>query len=63
METNADGVVFAIKSSNIYDAVEEVKKIKDYDKIKITSTPALKGSDRVNQIKKVQDYVFMIKGN
>ncbi len=63
METNADGVVFAIKSSNIYEAVEEVKKIKDHEKIKITSTPSLKGSDRVSQIKKVQDYVFMIKGN
>ena len=63
METNAEGVVFAIKSSNIYKAVEEVKKMKDYEMIKITSSPALKGSDRVSQIKKVEDYVFMIKGN
>ena len=63
METTSEGVVFAIKSSNIYRAVEEVKKMKDYEKIKITSAPALKGTDRVNQIKKVQDYVFMIKGN
>ncbi|MBC7536686.1 MAG: trypsin-like peptidase domain-containing protein [Ferruginibacter sp.] len=63
METNAAGVVFAIKSPNIYNAVEEVKKIKDYEKIKITSAPSLKGIDRESQIKKVQEYVFMIKGN
>lgn len=63
METNAEGVVFAIKSPNIYSAIEEVKKIKDYDKLKITSTPSLKGIDRESQIKKVENYVFMIKGN
>ncbi len=63
METNAAGVVFAIKSSNIYKAVDEVKKMKNYDKIRITSTPALKGLDREGQIKKVENYVFMIKGN
>ncbi len=63
METNAEGVVFAIKSANIHKAIEEVKKMKAHENIKITSTPALKGIDRENQIKKVQDYVFMIKGN
>ena len=62
-ETNAAGVVFAIKSSNIYKAIDEVKKMKDYEKIKVTSAPTLKGTDRINQIKKVEDYVFMIKGN
>ena len=62
-ETNAAGVVFAIKSSNIYKAIDEVKKMKDYEKIKVTSAPSLKGTDRINQIKKVEDYVFMIKGN
>ncbi|MBS1743329.1 MAG: trypsin-like peptidase domain-containing protein [Bacteroidetes bacterium] len=62
-ETNTEGVVFAIKSPNIYNAVEEVKKMKNYEAIKITAAPALKGADRVTQIEKVQDYVFMIKGN
>ena len=63
METNAEGVVFAIKSANIYRAVEEVKKMKDFEDTKITSQPSLKGVDRVSQIKKVEDYVFMVKGN
>ncbi|MEQ1553827.1 MAG: serine protease [Ferruginibacter sp.] len=59
-EIDANGVVFAIKSANIYSAIEEIKKD---EKIKIQSSPALKGLDRVTQIKKLQQYVFMIKGN
>ena len=63
METNAEGVVFAIKSANIYHAIDEVKKMKEYKDIKITSQPSLKGADRTSQIEKVADYVFMVKGN
>jgi S1-C subfamily serine protease len=62
-ETNADGVVFAIKSSNIYRALDEVKKMDNYKDIKISSSPSMRGLDRETQIKKVEDYVFMIKGN
>ena len=62
-ETKATGVVFAIKSANIYRAIEEVKKMKDNEKIKINSAPSLKGLDRTTQVEKMQDYVFMIKGN
>lgn len=60
-ETNSEGVIYAIKSSNIFNALEEIKK--ENGAAKITSKPILKNSDRKNQIKKVQDYVFMIKGN
>ncbi len=63
METNAEGVVFAIKAANIYRAMEEVRKLPEYDNIKITSSGTLRGLDRETQIRKVQDYVFMIKGN
>lgn len=63
MENNADGVVFAIKSANIYRAIENVKKMKDYDDIRINAQPSLRGIDRTGQIKKIQDYVFMVKGN
>ncbi|MEJ7627012.1 MAG: serine protease [Ferruginibacter sp.] len=63
MESNAEGVVFAIKSVNIYRAVEELKKLEGYEDIKITSSGSIKGLDRESQIRKVEDYVFMIKGN
>ncbi len=62
-QTDATGVVFAIKSANIHRAVNEVKKQKDDSKIKITSAPSLRGLDRETQIKKMEGYVFMIKGN
>jgi serine protease Do len=62
-EKNANGVVYAIKSANIFAAINEVKKQKGDEKIKIASFPTLKGLDRVSQIKKMQGYVFMIKGN
>ena len=62
-KTNSQGVVYAIKSANIFQAVEETRKLKDYDNIKISTSPALRGLDRVHQIRKVEDYVFMVKGN
>jgi serine protease Do len=61
-ETNADGVVFAIKSKNIYDALKEVKKDKDIT-IKMPTVNTLKGLDRVKQIKKLEDFVYKVKGN
>lgn len=64
-ETNADGVVFAIKSKNIYTALDEVKKdeaIKDVS-IKLPTVNSLKGLDREQQIKKLEDFVYMVKGN
>jgi serine protease Do len=62
-EIDVTGVVFAIKSANIYSAIAEIKKTKENEKIKITSNPSLRGLDRVSQIKKMEGYVFMIKGN
>ena len=59
-ETNADGVVFAIKSDNIYEAI---KDISEEDTIKLPQNNSLKGIDRVQQIKKLTDFVYMVKGN
>ncbi|MEO6221289.1 MAG: serine protease [Ginsengibacter sp.] len=59
-ETNADGVVFAIKSKNIYTALKDVI---EKDSIKLPVTNTLKGLDRVQQIKKLEDFVYMVKGN
>jgi serine protease Do len=61
-ETNADGVVFAIKSKNIYTALKEVKKEKDIS-IKLPTVNSLKDLDRVKQIKKLEDFVYKVKGN
>ena len=62
-ETNAEGVVFAIKSANIYQAVDSARKQKGNEDIKINAVPALKKLSREQQVSKIQPYVFMIKGN
>jgi S1-C subfamily serine protease len=61
-ETNADGVVFAIKSKNIYNALNEIKKEKDIN-IKLPTINSLKDLNRVRQIKKLEDFVYKVKGN
>lgn len=62
-ENNAEGVVYAIKSSNLYHCLNEMKKVQETAEIQIVSKPSLRKYDRITQIKKVQDYVFMVKGN
>ncbi len=62
-EESSEGVVFAIKSYNIFSVVNTLKKLPSFENIKITTNPILRKTDRVTQIKKIQEYVFMIKGN
>lgn len=59
-EKNADGVVFAIRSKNIYKALEEIKTS---ETIKLPTASSMKGMDREHQIQKIEDCVFMVKGN
>lgn len=62
-ERNAQGVVYAIKSINIHRAVEEAKKKEANAGIRIIQGTGLKGLDRESQIKKMEDYVFMVQGD
>ncbi|MEO5648279.1 MAG: trypsin-like peptidase domain-containing protein, partial [Chitinophagaceae bacterium] len=59
-ETNADGVVYAISSKNIYNALDEIRK---KDSIRLPSARLLRGLDREQQIEKIEDCVFVVKGN
>ena len=61
--STADGVVFAAKSKNIYKLLEAVKKAGDTSTIKLPVNSGLKGLDREQQIKKMEDFVFMVVGN
>jgi S1-C subfamily serine protease len=58
----ANEVVFGSKSINIYKAIEELKKDSSNLNIKLPASSSLRGMDRVQQIKKLQDCVFMVKG-
>jgi hypothetical protein len=59
----ADGVVFAAKSKNIFKLIDAVKKDSDSLNIKLPNNAGLKGLDRVQQVKKMEEYVFMVVGN
>lgn len=61
-QTKAEGVVFALKSKNVFQAVEELKKEDStYRQIKTPTTSNVKGLDRVQQAKQIEDCVFMVK--
>jgi hypothetical protein len=61
-QPTAQGVVFAIKAKNVFQAVDDLKKEDTtYSKIKAPSVSNMKGMDRVQQIKQIQDCVFMVK--
>ena len=62
-ETETEGAVFAVQSKYIYQVVDELKKSSLYKNVKISSKSQLSGLDKVQQVKKIQDFVFMVKGD
>jgi S1-C subfamily serine protease len=62
-QVTAEGVVFAIQSKYIFDVLNDLKKIDTSLKIKTPAASSLKGMDRAQQVKKIEDYVFMVKVN
>lgn len=62
-QTNADGFAFAIQSKHIYNVMDDLRKDTSYQRVKISSKSAIAGMERKQQVKKVEDYVFMVKVN
>lgn len=62
-ERQAEGAVFAIQSKYIYQALEELKKDTSYKNVKIVANSSVRGMDKQQQVKKIQDFVFMVKGD
>lgn len=61
-QAKAEGVVFAIKSKNVFKVIDELKKEDtSYNKIKAPTSSNVKGMDRVQQIKQIQDCVYMVR--
>ena len=59
----ADGVVFATKSKNIFKLIEAARKTGDTTNIKLPTNTGLRGLDREQQVKKMEEFVFMVIGN
>lgn len=63
-DSKADGVVYAAKSKNIFALLDTLKKIDNkYISIKTPTNSDLKGMEREQQVKKMEEFVFMVVGN
>ncbi len=62
-ETKTEGAVFAVQSKYIYQALEELKNNSLYKNVKLSARSYVSGLDKTQQVKKVQDCVFMVKGD
>lgn len=60
-QTTAEGVVFAIKSKHILRTIEELKAADTSARIKVPSSSSIRGLERVQQVKKIEDCVYMVK--
>jgi S1-C subfamily serine protease len=61
-EKQSEGVAFAVKVKNIYKIVDELNEEDTATyKIKLSSTTNLKGIERKEQIKKIEDFVFLVQ--
>lgn len=62
-ETESEGVAFAIQSKYIFDAINELKKDTTYQSLRLTAKSSVRGMDKRQQVKKIQEFVFMVKGD
>ncbi|MEJ7587528.1 MAG: serine protease [Ferruginibacter sp.] len=63
-DSKADGVVYAAKSTNILQLLDKLKMTDEkYQVVKTPVNSDLKGLDRVHQVKKMEEFVFMVVGN
>jgi S1-C subfamily serine protease len=61
-EIQSEGVVYAIQSRYIQQAFQELKKSnEDLSSIKINYDTKVRGMDKVQQVKRFKDYVYMLK--
>lgn len=59
--TQAEGVVFAVNARNLFNTIDSISKIDTSAHLKLNLNSSLKGIDRVQQIRKIADCVFMVK--
>lgn len=62
-QTSVEGAVFAVRSKYIYDVLNNLQKADTSQHIKLPASSSLKGAARTQQVKKISDYVYMVKVN
>jgi S1-C subfamily serine protease len=58
-----EGAVFAIQSKYIYQAIEQVKQNNIYQNVKLSPKSSIAGLNKKEQVKKIEEFVFMVKGD
>ena len=48
---------------NIFDAIDDLKKDTTYQSIRLSQRSSVRGMGKQQQVKRIQDYVFMVKGD
>lgn len=62
-ETEAEGVAFAIQSKYIFTAIDDLKKDTTYQSLKLPLKSTVHNLDTKQQVKKIEGYVFLVKGD
>ncbi|RYY56246.1 MAG: serine protease [Chitinophagaceae bacterium] len=62
-EEATEGAVFAVQSKYIYQAVEQLRRNSLYSKVKLSSRSMISGIDKIQQVKKIEDYIYMVKAD
>jgi serine protease Do len=63
-DDKADGVVYAAKAKNIFKLIDELKKSDtSFQQLKAPASNEMKRLDRQQQIRKMEDMVFMVVGS
>ncbi len=62
-QISAEGVVFATQSRYIHQALAALQIDTAYARVKLPATSSVKGLDKTQQVKKISDFVYMVKIN
>lgn len=61
-QNQAVGVVFAVKTKTLHRFIDEKKKADtSLEKIKLPSSSGMRGKDRTQQVKQLEDYVYQVR--
>ncbi len=60
-QEKAEGVVFAISSQNIFHSLQQIESDSIARKLRLPTSSNLRGMERTQQIRKIEECVFMIK--
>lgn len=61
-QTQAENVIFALKANNIFNMMDSLKATDTtFRNVKLPLKSSLKNMDRVSQVKKAENYVFLVK--